>query len=361
MKYIRIFKTTAEFEAAKATLPKPWVVLNEEAKKILYSGNGKEKSNFLKVKYNFNGNTLLGTGLLYEAIDAIYVDGELFDIDDLLVEGVMGSGSGSASGSGSGSGAGVGTMSLPEDYTGEHVVEFDLGDRLFKQRVMMGEANFVTIDVPTKNSIDFHANGHEYVDLGLTSGTLWAKYNVGANSEEEFGLYFPWASTVGYPDANGHTFDFTTGNTPYVNGDPCNGGTIEKYNKGDYSGTTDMKEELDIEDDAAAANLGGGWRIPTYKMIVELVKETDQEWTSINGVSGRKFMNKSDHSKFIFIPAAGYVCDSSFKYVGDYGYVWSRSLGTYYSYKASHLDSDYHNASRNDIGRSNGCPVRGIL
>ena len=358
MKHIRIFKTTAEFNAAKATLPKPWVVLDEEKHKILYSvAEGESKSNFLKVKYNFNGNTLLGTGLLYEVIDAIYVDGQLFDIDDLLVEGVMGSGSAS----GSGSGAGVGTMSLPESYTGEHVVEFDLGDRLFKQRVMMGDANFVTIDVPTKNSIDFHANGHEYVDLGLTSGTLWAKYNVGANSEEEFGLYFPWASTVGYPDANGHKFDFTTGNTPYVDGNGFNISSINKYNKGDYSGTTDMKEELDVEDDAAAANLGGGWRMPTEKMIRELCKETDQEWTSINGVQGRKFMNKSDHNKFIFIPAAGCGNDSSVYGVGDSGYVWSRSLYRGNSYYACYLYFSSDSAYRVSDDRCYGYSVRGIL
>lgn len=41
-------------------------------------------------------------------------------------------------------------------------------------------------------------NGYEYVDLGLPSGLLWAKYNIGANSEEEAGLYFQWGDIQGY-------------------------------------------------------------------------------------------------------------------------------------------------------------------
>lgn len=43
-----------------------------------------------------------------------------------------------------------------------------------------------------------NANGHEYVDLGLPSGTLWANMNVGANSETDNGLYFAWGETTGY-------------------------------------------------------------------------------------------------------------------------------------------------------------------
>lgn len=41
-------------------------------------------------------------------------------------------------------------------------------------------------------------NGHEYVDLGLPSGTLWATCNVGAESENDVGLYFQWGDTQGY-------------------------------------------------------------------------------------------------------------------------------------------------------------------
>ena len=35
-------------------------------------------------------------------------------------------------------------------------------------------------------------DNHEYVDLGLPSGTLWATRNVGADKPEDIGDYFAW-------------------------------------------------------------------------------------------------------------------------------------------------------------------------
>lgn len=49
-------------------------------------------------------------------------------------------------------------------------------------------------------------NGKAYVDLGLTSGTKWAKMNVGASSEKDAGLYFAWGETQGYADASTKVF-----------------------------------------------------------------------------------------------------------------------------------------------------------
>ena len=39
------------------------------------------------------------------------------------------------------------------------------------------------------------ANGHDWVDLGLPSGTKWATMNVGAESPEDYGDYFAWGET----------------------------------------------------------------------------------------------------------------------------------------------------------------------
>lgn len=49
----------------------------------------------------------------------------------------------------------------------------------------------------TTNGVNTH-NGHEFVDLGLPSGTLWATCNVGATSPEQRGLYFAFGETKGY-------------------------------------------------------------------------------------------------------------------------------------------------------------------
>ena len=47
---------------------------------------------------------------------------------------------------------------------------------------------------------------HEYVDLGLPSGTLWATCNVGANSPEEFGYFFAWGETQPKEDYSWDTY-----------------------------------------------------------------------------------------------------------------------------------------------------------
>lgn len=83
---------------------------------------------------------------------------------------------------------------------------------------------------------------------------------------------------------------------------------------------------LESADDAATANWGSAWRMPTLDEWKELVNNTDHEWATINGVNGQKFMKKTDRSVFIFLPAAGY---RSMTYLDDqelYGNYWSSEL-----------------------------------
>lgn len=291
------------------------------------------------VRYNFTDNTMLGSKLLYDAIDALYVDGEEFDIKNLVVE--------------------SNKVSLPTGYTGEHVVEFDLGSAIFRESAMLGSANYTIVEVPDKNNPITHANGYEFVDLGLPSGTLWATKNIGANTPTEPGLYFPWASTTGYKNATEHKFDFNEGNTPYIDS-----AKIYKYQAKDdtNTGVHDNKLELDIEDDAAAFNMGGGWRIPSTDQFAELSKNTDKSWTSIDGVNGYKLTSKKNSDLFIFIPAAGFCYESSLTSVGLDGVVWSRSLRLDDSRQAHELyfNSEHFNPS-NYIGRYYGFSVRGVL
>ena len=255
------------------------------------------------VRYNFTDNTMLGQKMLYDAIDAIYVDGEEFDVKNLVVE--------------------SNKVSLPTSYAGEHVVEFDLGSAIFRESVMLGSTNYTVVEVPDKNNPIVRANGHEFVDLGLPSGTLWATKNIGANTPTEPGLYFSWASTTGYKNATEHIFDFNKGNTPYIDN-----AKIYKYQSKDDTnvGVHDNKLELDIEDDAAAFNMGGTWRIPSTDQFEELSNNTDKSWVTIDGVNGYKLTSKKNSDLFIFIPAAGFCNGSSLNDAGSNGYVWSRSL-----------------------------------
>ena len=161
-------------------------------------------------------------------------------------------------------------------------------------------------------------NGHEYVDLGLS--VKWATCNVGASKPEEYGDYFAWGETQ--PKSN---YDWST--YKYYNGSY---NTLTKYNNSSSYGTVDNKTTLDLSDDAARANWGGSWRMPTKAEQDELREQCTWTWTTQNGVNGYKVTSKKSGytNKSIFLPAAGYRYDSSLSGAGSSGYYWSSSLYT---------------------------------
>ena len=134
-------------------------------------------------------------------------------------------------------------------------------------------------------------NGHEYVDLGLPSGLKWATCNIGATKPEEYGDYFAWGETT--PET-GYTWD-----TYFDTKD--GGNTFEKYASG-------KKRVLDAENDAATANWGGTWRMPTKVEVEELLNNCAMAWTKRNGVDGCLFT--SNNGATLFLPAAGGIVDS---------------------------------------------------
>ena len=144
---------------------------------------------------------------------------------------------------------------------------------------------------------------------------------------------------------------------------------MTKYNTStSYGENPDKIATLDPEDDAARANMGGDWRMPTRTEIQELLNNTTTEWfDNFNGTGrkGYKFISKADTSKYIFIPAAGCSSNGSVYNVGYYGYVWSSSLDAEDNGCAwdLHFDSDnisgiYYNFYRN---RYRGYAVRGVM
>ncbi len=166
-------------------------------------------------------------------------------------------------------------------------------------------------------------NGHEWVDLVLPSGTKWATCNVGANSPEEYGDYFAWGETKPKSVYNWSTY-FDTDDY---------GNTFKKYNNN--GGLT----ELLPEDDAANANWGSGWQMPSLEQIQELCNSsyTTTEWTQLNGVSGLMITSKSNGNS-IFLPAAGNRWNDDLDNAGSGGYYWSSSLLPYNDYDAYCLD-----------------------
>ena len=155
---------------------------------------------------------------------------------------------------------------------------------------------------------------HAYVDLGLPSGLLWATCNVGADSPGDYGNYYAWGETE------------TKITYYWINYKWCNGSynNLIKYcTKSDY-GTVDNKTVLEPEDDAAHVNWGGTWRMPTLEEMIELRDNCTSEWTTQNGVKGRKFIGPNGSS--IFLPATGYYYGGSLYLAGSDGRYWSSSL-----------------------------------
>ena len=155
----------------------------------------------------------------------------------------------------------------------------------------------------------------DIIDLGLSSGTLWASWNLGASSPEEYGAYFAWGETT--PKNN---YDWST----YKFGESSN---FTKYN------TTDGLTELQLEDDAANVILGKDWRMPTHQEELELVNECTWESVELNGISGYKVTGPNGNS--IFLPRGGlydgtdYDCDgTTISNANTCGWYWSSTLNS---------------------------------
>ena len=203
--------------------------------------------------------------------------------------------------------------------------------------------SFVTV---YGNQLSFTTNEeHVYVDLGLPSGLLWATCNIGANSPEEYGDYFAWGETQPKDYYDWSTYHHSNGGTSWQNPN------LTKYcnnsNYG-YNGLTDNLTTLLHQDDAATANWGADWRMPTKEEFQELYNNTTIIWTQQNGVNGRLFTASNGNS--LFLPAAGNRYNTSLSGVGSYGDYWSSSLSTdYYPYEAWYIgfNSNYCNVDFN--------------
>ena len=196
------------------------------------------------------------------------------------------------------------------------------------------------------------SSGPEAVDLGLPSGIKWASYNVGATKPEEYGDYFAWGETS---TKSKYTW---TNYKLRVTGDSDNNVTFSKYNTMSNRGTVDNKKQLELSDDAARANWGGKWRMPTDAEWTELRNNCTWTWTTQNGVYGRK-VTSNKNGKSIFLPAAGW-CGTDLYNVGSYGYYWSSSLYTSYPYEAWLVLFNSDTVTRIDLRRYRGRSVRPV-
>ena len=190
---------------------------------------------------------------------------------------------------------------------------------------------------------------HEWVDLGLPSGTLWATCNVGADNPEDYGDYFAWGETEPKVIYNWSTYKW------------CNGSvnTMTKYCTDSGYGTVDNKTELDPADDAATVNWGTSWRMPTLEQLDELLTKCTWTWTQQNGVNGSLVTGPNGNT--IFLPAAGYHWDASLGFADSYGDYWSRALYSIGPRGAHDLCIHSNGVYRlNNYDRSGGRSVRAV-
>ena len=184
--------------------------------------------------------------------------------------------------------------------------------------------------VTSASKLEGVINGHEYVDLGLS--VKWATCNVGASKPSDYGDYFAWGETrpkSEYTKENSVTYKKKIRNI---------GGKVQY--------------------DAARANWGGSWRLPTIDEIKELKSKCKWTWATQGGHNGYKVVGPS--GKSIFLPAAGWRYGTSLYGVGEYGYYWSSTPyegDTHYAYYLGFLSSRY---DWDWISRNNCLSVRPV-
>ena len=199
-----------------------------------------------------------------------------------------------------------------------------------------GYTKDINVAVNKKQAASLCPDNHHphLIDLGLPSGTKWACCNVGATAPEDYGGYYAWGETEEKNYYDSSTYQY------YQNGSYVNLGS-------DIAGT---------QYDVARVKWGGSWVMPSTTQQQELLNNCTYEWTTVNGVKGRKFTSKTNGGS-IFLPAAGYSNGSGLNGAGSGGNYWSSTQhpsNTYFAYYLYFLSdrTGWLNGGYRDFGRS---------
>lgn len=236
---------------------------------------------------------------------------------------------------------------------------------IYAKYVESGASGATGLGVPTSGII----GGYTYVDLGLPSGIRWATCNMGATTPAEYGDYYAWGETSVKEDHN-----FTSVTYKWAKVNPNSGTDVKftKYCNRSANGTVDDKLELDEEDDAAIANYGNGWRMPSKDELQELSAGCKWFWTNdfhATGVAGCIGISKYN-GNIIFFPATGFygqffklnsTSNIKPKYEGIYGAYWSSSLYLKDSEYAMLIGFQETGTTVEDRGRYLGMPIRPVV
>lgn len=203
---------------------------------------------------------------------------------------------------------------------------------------------------PSGSITSSNGQRHDYVDMGLPSGTLWATCNVGASNPWNYGDYVSWGETS--PKSNYYT-NYKYEDTKYLY--HLDGFDLAGLPKGYH----DLLRELEPSDDAAYVKWGNRWRTPSVEQFIELKKYCKTVWVVVNGVKGRAFTGPNGNT--IFLPATGLYYGTQLGYEGEEGFYWSRRMDSRDEYTAFCLHFDETGAICDTNYRVRGQCVRPVV
>lgn len=189
--------------------------------------------------------------------------------------------------------------------------------------------SFMTAEAETRS----YTNVSVY--LGLSSGTEWAKYNVGAIHEADTGNFYSWGEISNKKTYTWATYQYSIGNTEVITKYNILRDSMKaRYKGASYNLSFDNAKNLTLADDVAHVEHGGDWHMPNLLEWQELYNECDWTLISINNSNGDRTLGysitkpSSGYSTSIFLPLGGYKEDSVRAY-GIMGYYWSCEVYPY--------------------------------
>lgn len=162
---------------------------------------------------------------------------------------------------------------------------------------------------------------------------------MGAVNKEDSGLYFSWGNTEGHTEGSGYDFSQAVYDTTPAAG---------------------ITTDLSLSQDAARANLGVAWRMPTAAEFKELYDNCTSVWTTMNGVAGRLFTSNVNGNT-LFFPAAGLYNGTSLNYREESGLYWSSTYNSATNARYLFFNSSSVVPQSNYYARRDGFSVRAVL
>lgn len=171
------------------------------------------------------------------------------------------------------------------------------------------------------------------VDLGLPSGTIWAGYNIGANSPKEAGDYYAWGeidNKENYSSADYFDIDKT-----------ATGVGVAKFKKYSNNG---MMSIIGTDRDVAQAKWGKPWRMPSKAQIDELINHCSVYRVKCKGENKSFVLFKGPNGRSLLFPYSG-MKQGGFLYEGLGVYCWSGEIkpSSDYSHSAFCLHASISN------------------